>query len=106
MAVISNCVIVRVSKFKQGTPSQVIDQEILTGEDAAMKSVARVKGILAGKVPPSWESGFYRVVILQGYQGKHELVEGDSIARWDIEVEVKASVSVISFEGVSGEQFN
>lgn len=95
----SNCVIVRVTLFKGGNASRVVDQEVLTGDDAAKKSVAGLSKILSGKVPTSWKDGVYRLTILQGFQHKHELLDGEIVARWDISVERSISVSVLSFEG-------
>lgn len=95
----SNCVIVRVTLFKGGNASRVVDQEVLTGEDAAKKSVAGVNKILNGKIPSSWKDGVYRISILDGFQNKHELVEGSMVARWDIHVQRSIAVSVLAFEG-------
>lgn len=95
----SNCVIVRVTLFRGGSASKVIDQEVLTGEDAAKRSVAGVNKMLSGKIPSSWKDGVYRITILQGFQRQHELIDGEIVARWDICVERSITVSVLSFEG-------
>lgn len=95
----SNCVIVRVTLFRGGSASKVIDQEVLTGEDAAKRSVAGVNKILSGKIPSSWKDGVYRITIMQGFQRQLGLIDGEIVARWDICVERSITVSVLSFEG-------